>query len=790
MLWGLLMILSVCLSAQADDASFERDWRFSKGDFVTAMMPGFDDHDWRRVQIPHDWSVEGPFGPQYASGSGYAPGGIAWYRKAFTLKPEDQGRRVVVMFDGVYNNSEVWINGSFLGQRPSGYHSFYYECTPTLHFGEQSNVIAVRVDHSRFADSRWYTGSGIYRHVHLIITDKLYIPVWGVSVTTSEVSTDRATVHIETQVRNDHDSESTTTLKSTIIGPESQDIVTTSSSTTLASGQTRRLVQSVTVPDPRLWSVEDPALYTLKSQLVTDQGVVYEETTDFGIRSLRFDADHGFFLNGQPLKLKGVCLHHDAGSLGAAVPDQVLERRLRLMKELGANAIRTSHNPPAPELLDFCDRLGLLVKDEAFDEFTPPKNKWVGGWNRGQPSHFGYGEVFAAWSVRDVKDMVRRDRNHPSVIMWSIGNEIDYANDPFSHPVLGDDYRPTQPRAEWMPTYARPLVEAVKSIDTTRPVTMALANLPMSNAVGLPQCLDVVGYNYQERYYEADHKTYPQRVIFGSENGDSWSAWQAVVQHDYIAGQFLWTGIDYLGEAGAWPNRANGAGLLDLCGFKKPIGWFRQSLWSDRPMVYACVTDRRRGRRNTFYGQAHWNWQTGQTVTIQAVTNCEAVALDLNGQLLPRKTRTDAVDGVWRWQVPFAPGTLKALGYHGDQVVCEFDLQTAGPAHHIELVPDVTQLKAKGRDICHLVFRVVDEAGVRVPMDESEVHFSLEGPARILAVGNGNLNDDDPTLDLVHHAYQGLGLAMVQSTGEAGKITIQARADGLQAAQVELAGLD
>ncbi|NQV33451.1 MAG: DUF4982 domain-containing protein [Phycisphaeraceae bacterium] len=781
---GMMLGLSLAGSARAE--SFEQGWRFQLGDSATAMMPGFSDGDWRVVQIPHDWSVEGPFGPQYGSGNGYAPGGIGWYRKAFDLKAEQQGRRVVVMFDGVYHNSEVWVNGHLLGQRPSGYHSFYYDMTPYLHFGSQPNVLAVRVDHSRFADSRWYTGSGIYRHVQLIVTDKLHIEPWGVFVTTPEVTDGRAVVRIETTVKNDHETPRIVMLMSEILAPQARDNAMVGSPVSLEAGQSKTVVQTVSLPNPKRWSLESPTLYTVKSEIHTNTELVHREDVTFGIRTIRFDADQGFFLNEKPLKLKGVCLHHDAGSLGAAVPDKVLERRLRLMKSLGANAIRTSHNPSAPELLDICDRIGLLVKDEAFDEFTPPKNKWVAGWNKGQPSRFGYGEVFAEWSVRDMEDLVLRDRNHPCVIMWSIGNEIDYANDPFSHPVLGDKYRPTHPRAELLKVYAEPLVAAVKKLDTTRPVTAALANLPMSNAVGLAQCLDVVGYNYQEKHYEADHKAFPKRVIFGSENGDSYGAWQAVVNHDYIAGQFLWTGIDYLGEAGVWPNRAAGAGLLDLCGFKKPVGWYRQSLWSDTPMVYACVTDRIRGRQNSLRGRAHWNWQAGQTVSVQAVTNCDAMALELNGRLLERKSRDQAEQGVLSWQVPYEAGVLRAVGYQAGEAACEFVLKTTGAAHHIALIPDVTQLQASGSDICHLEFRVVDEAGQRVATETSEVRFEILGPAHIIGIGNGDLSDIKSNQDLVHNVFQGRGLAIVQSGFLPGKVQIRAECEGLEPANLEL----
>jgi len=782
----IVAVVSLALTAPLGAMDFDFDWRFSKGDFATAMMPAFDDSGWRTVDVPHDWSGEGRFGAEYASGSGYAPGGIGWYRKHFKLDEANRGKLVVIEFDGVYHNSEVWINGHFVGRRPYGYSSFQYDLTRHLRFADDENVLAGRGDHTKFADSRWYTGSGIYRHVRLHITDKLHIGQWGVYVTTPEVSESSTTIRVETVVRNDHDQTVTLSLESNIVAPDGRAVASLSQSGSLDANAEQTFVPQIKIPNPQLWSVKSPHMYTLRSVLKAGDEIVQEVSTPFGIRTIAFDPDKGFFLNGKAVKLKGVCLHHDAGCLGAAVPDKVLERRLRLMKDLGANAIRTSHNPPAPELLDMCDRLGLLVKDEAFDEFTPPKNKWVEGWNAGQPSKFGYGEVFTEWSVRDMEDLVRRDRNHPCVIMWSIGNEIDYPNDPFSHPVLGNNYRPEHPPAENLVKHARPLIEAVKKWDRTRPVTAALASIDMSNAVGLPQLLDVVGYNYQEQHYEADHKSYPSRFIFGSENGDSYDAWVAVRDNDYVAGQFLWTGIDYLGEAGRWPNRANGAGLLDLCGFKKPIAWFRQSLWSQSPMVYLCVSGRP-GRRGPGMGGAeHWNWPDGARVGVSCFTNCDEVSLALNGETLGTQRLSEARNGTLAWEVPFRPGVLKAVGRNAGREVCEFSLKTAGPATRIALSPDAARLSADGKDICHVEFQITDDQGVRVPDAAHEVTFDVDGPGRIIGIENGDLSSLDDPQDNIHKARQGRGLAIFQATREPGRVRLTARAQGLADATIEI----
>jgi beta-galactosidase len=768
---------------------FDQDWLFRRGDFASAALPAFDDSTWRRINVPHDWSIDGPFGPEHSSGNGYAPGGIGWYRKHFRLDTGFRSRIAAIEFDGIYSNAEVWINGHFVGGRPYGYSSFECILEPHLKFGGEDNVVAVRVDHSRFADSRWYTGSGIYRHVRLRFTGRIHFGHWGVFISTPRVSADSALVRFETRIENDSDQNGEFSLFSEIVAPDGSALASQRTPVMISSGASQTFTQQVDVAQPRVWSIESPALYTLRSRLTRDTTVTDESATPFGIRSIRYDAEKGFFLNEREIKLKGVCLHHDAGCLGAAVPEKVWIRRLRALKGLGVNAIRTSHNPPAPELLDLCDRLGFLVQDEAFDEFTPPKNKWVSGRNVGVPSRFGYGEIFAEWSVRDVQDMVRRDRNHPSIIMWSIGNEIDYPNDPFSHAVLGNQYRPQNPPAENLVKHAKPLIGAIKQLDPTRPVTAALAAVAMSDAVGLGELLDIVGYNYQESRYPADHQKYPRRVIYGSENGHQFSNWSVVRDNDYVLGQFLWTGLDYLGEARTWPNRANGAGLLDLIGFKKPNAWFRESLWGERPMVYICASPSAAvssGGQRRPGGEEKWNWPPGATISIQCYTNCPAVQLALNDRIIGVKQLAEAVDGTLNWTVPFAPGTLRAVGLKDGRQICEFALQTAGAPSDIKLLPDEIQLRADGKDICHVEFQLVDSRGVRVPDAEQEPTFEIEGPAEILGIGNGDLNNSEDSKGRTHKAFQGRGLVILQTKMAAGSITLRATAPGLKPAALLL----
>ena len=772
------------VSRQVQD--FDFDWKFVKADVPAAIATNYDDTGWRDVQVPHDWSIEGPYSDEYASGTGFLPGGIGWYRKSFTLDASLKGQRVAIEFDGVYNNSEVWINGHYLGKRPFGYISFHYDLTDYVKFGSVRNVVAVRVDHSQFADSRWYTGSGIYRHVRLNITSPLHIDHWGTFVTTPVANKGVGLVKIETTVKNESRAIKTFTLKSSIFDAQGNLLKTVQSERTIAAGSSVVVEQSTGVLNPQLWSPDSPSLYTLKSEVVDGLFAADDTTTQFGIRTFRFDPDEGFFLNDENMKIKGMCLHHDAGCVGGAVPKKMWIRRLVALKEVGCNAIRCSHNPPAPEFLDACDELGFLVQDEAFDEFTPTKKKWVDGWNQGTPSRAGYGEVFEQWAVRDIQDMVRRDRNHPSIIMWSIGNEIDYRNDPFSDPTLGDEFRPDHPSAVNLTKYGKMLVEAVKEIDTTRPTTAALATATMSNSVGFSDVLDIVGYNYQEKLYAEHHAMYPEWVFYGSENGLGYEAWKAVEDNDYISAQFIWTGMDYLGEAGAWPTKSWTRSPFDLCGFKKPSAWQRQSWWTGEPMVFiACQPRGGHARRSGL--RTHWTWPDDASVRVACYTNCDEVELFLNGQSLGTKSYSEARQGVLRWaDCDFEAGTLKAVGKRDGKAVCEAVLKTAGAADHIELITDATTLAADGKDICHLEFRVVDAQGIRVPDAEEAITFTVTGPAKIIGLGNGNPRSHESHQGKTRKVWRGRGLAVIQSGRKSGRVTIKASAENLTSATVSL----
>lgn len=788
-----LALVAGTVLAQRQEQRLDTGWRFSKSDPGAAMNPAFDDSGWRAVRVPHDWSQDEPFSPAYGSGNGYAAGGIAWYRRSFALDAAQRGRVARVIFDGVYDHAQVWVNGHYVGGRPYGYSSFEFELTRHLKTDGSPNVLAVRVDHSRQTDSRYFTGSGIYREARLSFTDTLHIAPWGTQVTTPKVSATRAEVQAAADLINAAGSPRQFTLRAELLAPDGRVVARRETASRLAAGERRTLSQALAVDHPQRWSLDTPALYTLRHTVLVQGQAVDETRTPFGIRSFRFDPDTGFTLNGQPLKLKGVCLHHDAGSLGAAVPVSVLQRRLQQLKDIGVNALRTSHNPPAPELLDLADRMGFLVQAEAFDEFTPTKNKWIAGWNVGVPGRQGYGEEFAAWSVRDVQDMVRRDRNHPSIVMWSIGNEVDYPNDPFSHPVLGAKYRPTAPPASDLVRWGRPLVDAVRRLDPTRPVTAAMASVEMSDAVGFASLFDVAGYNYQEARYAADRAKYPRRVIYGSENRHDYRAWAIVRDTPAISAQFLWTGFDYLGEAGRWPQRGADFGLFDLAGFMKPRGAFRASLWSDKPVVAlaaatasATLVASQSGQGTPLLDQQkraqvaqHWNWPAGESIVVSAYANTPEVQLWLNGRLVGTQKSADAVEGILSWTLPFEAGELKAVGLKDGQAVAESQLLTAGAPARIEL-----QRVARGDDgVEQIAYFVVDAQGRRVPDASHRLSFQPTG-LDILGIGNGNLADVDDPRDAEHAAFEGRGLAVLRRTDPALPARLRVTAPGLSAAEL------
>jgi len=782
-----LLILCIHLTGWAqgfgDRSLFNDNWSFHLGDLRYGAREYLDHSDWRVLNLPHDWSVEDKACSHYASCQGFLPGGIAWYRKSIDVPAEKKGQQVYIYFGGVYNNSEVFINGKWVGKRPNGYISFMYDLTPYVKFG-QKNTIAVRVDHSEEADSRWYTGSGIYRDVYWIYANPIHIDLWGVYYTT-EVSQNKVSLQVETKLVNKKHvagSETAVTVMQELFDADGKQIASLSTQASLARRAT--LDQTIVFPNPNLWSVKSPYLYTLKTSVKRSGTVIDTTTSRVGIRTLQFDPNTGFALNGVPTKFKGVCIHHDAGCLGAAVPKAVWRRRLKILKDIGCNAIRTAHNPQATDLYELCDELGFLVIDEAYDEWEYPKNKWITGWNHGEPGLQGSATHFREWGKRDLQDLILRDRNHPSIIMWSIGNEVDYPQDPYSHPILNQEgirqkhragHIPSHPRAERLGEIARDLVTVAKQYDRSRPVTAGLAASIMSNETAYPFLLDVVGYNYQESRYEQDHQAYPERILYGSENGRSLSAWKVVTDNDYIMGQFLWTGYDFLGESGRWPSRGSTAGHIDCAGNIKPNGYFRKALWSDEPMAYIGTYQSRSGRRPSMYAPALWNYKAGEKIRVVCYTNCEEAELLLNGKSVGQRKPYDKDTGIIVWDVTYSPGKLEVLAYNNGEQKARGTVETTGKPACISADTDTKDFVNRG-DLAHVTVSIRDEQGHIVPFADTELRFELSDNVALLGTENSATRVPDNFKDNVQRCKNGKLLLYVQSldTSEPAIIRISA----------------
>ncbi len=746
-LW--LNILSLQAQVSFGKAESVNDgWRFLRIDTAWNVdetpdmkRPDYDDSKWRQVSLPHDWSVELPMSPEKGSCQGYLPGGIGWYRRSLH-NPYQGGtaenlplQRVLIYFEGVYNHSEVYLNGHLLGKRPSGFAPLLYDLTPYLK-KEGENVIAVRVDHSQEFDSRWYTGSGINRNVWLITAPEVHLAPWGTAWRLKRINSREAELEVDIETADDRTEKKPLRLSANVELQDAKGNVVAKTSTAIDTQQKKTV--SLKIRNPQRWTLEQPCLYTLKTCLSSGDTSVVR----VGLRTLDFSPDKGFALNGKWMKVKGVCLHDDAGTLGTAVPKEVWHRRILELKAIGVNAIRMSHNPHAPELYDLCDELGMLVMDEASDEWELPKRKWMKGWNQGRPEYQGTYTYFEEWIERDVADMVRRNRCHPCIFLWSIGNEVDYPNDPYSHPVLngnGSDftqpvyggYKPEQPNAERIGIIAQRLAKIVKDIDPSRPTTGALAGVVMSNETAYPKAIDVVGYNYTESRYDSDHRKYPQRVIYGSENRHDLPAWKAVSEREHIFGQFLWTGIDYLGESGTWPSRGSTAGLLDLAGFRKPLGWYRASLWSQLPTCY-IGTSPIRGRRGrqaqcSPYAADQWNYREGDRIRVMCYTNAPTARLLLNGNAIGGEPQRDNATGILYWDIDYHPGTLRCEAQNG----AAYEIVTTKAPYALRLTTD---------SVAHIIIEVVDEDGHLVKTADNEVRLNLRG-ARLLGMENGDIMD-------------------------------------------------
>ena len=773
--WALPVILALigaasgCAAAQAAHAdgpriarSFDGDWLFLKSDCAGGQRSDFDDSAWRRLDVPHDWSIDGPFDQSNPSGAAgaFLPDGVGWYRKHFSLPESSAGKRVFVTFDAVMANSDVWINGFRLGHRPCGYVTFCHELTGHLKPGD--NVLAVRADNSQEPASRWYSGAGIYRHVHLTLTDPVHFEQNGIFITTPHLSPNasHATVHVQSAVINQSDAPQRVSVHTAITDPNGKQAATNESEPQMiAPGASVTFEQELAVA-PQWWDVDHPAMYEARSDVRLAGKTVDNAATPFGVRDAQFSPVNGFVLNGRSIKLKGVCLHGDFGGLGVAVPLAAWEHRLAALKALGVNAIRTSHNPPAPEFLDLCDRMGLLVMDEMFDCWLVGKNK------------YDYHLYFKEWNLIDTRDTVRRDRNHPCIVLYSAGNEIH-----------------DTPNAAGAIAILRALVNVFHENDPTRPVTQALfrPNVSHDYTDGLADLLDVVGTNYRDDELLAAQRDKPARKIVNTESGPGLKAWAAVRDNPSFSGQFLWTGADYLGESRRWPVVQHESGLVDMTDTPRAIGYQRQSWWSDKPMVVmvrdqgAVATGNLPGEPQTRAIQPiDWtpNNLAPHPESVLVYSNCQSVELFLNGKSLGSQ-EAPADQSPRDWTVDFAPGTLRAVGKNGGAEVAFNELRTAGKPARIVLESDRPAVGCSWDDLALITARVVDDQGNQVPAATDFITFSIKGSGAIVAVENTDPRCHDTYHSTYYRAYQGRCTAIVRGAAGGGSFTITAQAQGL-----------
>jgi beta-galactosidase len=762
---------------------FDEGWRFWIGDDPAAKQPKFDDTGWRTLNLPHDWSIEGPVNlpPSGERTGGYFTHGIGWYRKSFTTPP-DSIKKVVIEFDAIYMNSDVWINGQFLGRRPYGFIGFRYDLTEYLKKDGSFNVVAVRVDDSSEPSVRWYAGSGIYRNVRLITTGFTHFRLdGGIFITTPEVSSEQAVVKAEyiidahffsalkqqewaKDVWKAKPESQIVTLLTSVMDPDGKIIASIESKVTLQSMHPGQVAtQQVTVPKPRLWSDKTPELYRLRSTLMLEGRTLDETVTTFGIRSLKYDPDRGLLVNGKSTKLKGVCLHQDAASFGNAVPTAIWAYRLGVLKEMGCNAIRTSHHPFAPEFYDLCDQLGFYVFDEAFDEWT---RDWPYNFteNTRGKSKFGYHLYFDQWYETDLRAMLTRDRNHPSVILYSIGNEIpDQFND--------DGWK-----------LAKKLVAICHEEDATRPVTSACDQSYVASRNGFMDVLDIAGYNYIDRLYPdstyaPERKRFPHRLSLGTETSSKISNWLGVRNNDYVIGEFIWTGIDYLGETGNLPNRGSSAGYIDLAGGKKASFYQRAAYWREDPVLQLFVLNSEKpvvGQRNA-PAYLKWNWPVNTKVTVRAATNCDEVELFLNNRSLGRKAVSRDVYAS-DWNVDYKSGELKAIGYSKGRKVATSKLITTNTATKLQITPLPLPIAS---DLVLFEITVCDKTGLTVMDTATIITVNIEGGGRLIGLDNGELNFAGPYKTDKRNSYQGRLLVTVQRTAPVGDIRLTATSPGL-----------
>ena len=782
--------------------AFNSGWNFHLNDSIKDKDTINASTEWRTLNLPHDWSIEGKFDEKSPAGygGGALNGGLGWYKKTFKVALENKEKITSIVFDGVYRNSEVWINGHYLGKRPNGYIGFQYDLSPYLNYGDKSNEIIVKVDNSKQPNSRWYSGSGIFRNVWLETTDKLHVDLWGTYITTPKTSSESATINLETTVKNQY-ATAKDALVITTIYSNGKKITSVNQKISINANATQTIKQEATVNNPILWTVEKPELYTAVTEISLDDKIVEEYKTTFGIRDFKFDLNKGFILNGKQVKIKGVCLHHDLGPLGSAINTRAIERQLQIMKDMGVNGIRTSHNPPAPELLDLCDKMGFIVMDEAFDMWKKAKTK------------YDYSLDWDQWHVKDLEDQILRDRNHPSIFMWSFGNEI-----------------PEQWSDEGV-VIAKELAAIVKKLDTTRLVTAAMnpaVNMDIDavtlqfeksktyfNKLATSGALDIIGYNYAHQTFEHHQKNFPNVPFIATETtsaletrgyydavsdvikkwpvrwdlkftdgnpGNTVSAydqvqapwgstheatWKVMKKHDFLAGMYIWTGFDYIGEPTPyeWPSISSYFGIVDLAGFPKDVYYMYQSEWTDKTVLHLFP---------------HWNWTAGQNVDVWAYyNNADEVELFLNGKSLGTKKK-EGDDLHIMWRVPFQAGTLKAVSRKNGKTVLEKEIKTAGAPATLKLSADRKTIKADGNDLSFVTVDITDANGVLSPNANNEIQFSLKGNGKIVGVCSGDPVSHESYKGDRHTALNGKCLVVIQAGEKAEKLELTASASGLK----------
>lgn len=783
----ILITMPVTGQQKNNTVFFDTDWRFQKGGVQGGEMMSFDDSKWRKVNLPHDWSIEdlpytkSPFSKQAINqvAGGFTTGGTGWYRKTFTLPADDSTKKITIQFDGVYMNCDVWLNGELLGNHAYGYTPFWFNLSPKIKFG-QKNVLAVKVKNEG-ENSRWYSGSGIYRHVHLTVTNALHVTQGGTSITTPVINADFAKVVVRTKVLNEMMVSSSANIVTRFFNNKGIQVAKTETHQNFGAGEIALVSQELQVNKPALWSVDTPALYKALTEVYVQNRLLDKVENDFGIRTISFDVKKGFQLNGITIKLKGGCVHHDNGPLGAKSFDRAEERKVELLKASGYNAIRTSHNPPAPAFLAACDRLGMLVIEEAFDQWGLAKNP------------HDYHLFFENNWRKDLTSMVQRDGNHPCIILWSIGNEL-----------------PDMEKAATV-AVADTLVKYLHQLDPSRLVTAAVHNI-QNNKDPFFATLDIAGYNYARNKYEEDHIRNPNRIMYCSESYplEAYEYWKAVEKNDWLIGDFVWTAFDYIGEVsigwlGYWPSQEYFpwtlafCGDIDICGWKRPQSYYRDVLWKNTPQISIFVKPPKpsfpeNAKKETWSiwnwldAVASWNWVGYEKTPIEVSTysNCEAVELFLNNKSLGIKTNTPETQNILTWNVPYEAGTLKAVGYNNQQSMQTAQLKTANLAKQIKLTADRNSIHADGQDLSYITVELVDENGVRNPLAENELNFTISGPAEIVGVGNANpVSTESYTLP-TRKAWQGRAMVIIRSTKKEGSIIVSVSTKNLKQQKISL----